>query len=141
LERTAKELVTVKGASYKTVSANDGMKLIEIRSSTKDSGGVFCSVQYITVCNKNFYSLTFTFSGNIDNAKVETAWNTLSTFKIETDIESSAWDFGSVFIMILLGIVVVAAAVVAVIIVFSIIKDIKKRRADATASNDYIRRR
>lgn len=140
LSLTAKELVTVKGASYKIVSAN-GMKLIEIRSTTKDSGGEFCSVQYITVCNNNFYSLNFTFSGAISDDKVSTAWNTLETFKIKDTLASSAWDFGSVLIMVLIFLAIIGTLIFAVIIVISIVKDIKKRKTDPDESFDFIERR
>ena len=140
LAKTAKELIKTKGASYKTVSAN-GMKLIEIRLNTKDSGGNFCSIQYITICNQSFYSLNFTFSGTVDDAKVQTAWDTLRSFEIESNIDSSVWDAGTIILLVFLGIVVVAALVVAVIVIYSIIRDVKKRRANKTESNGYIRRR
>ena len=140
LSKTAKELVTVKGASYKTVSAN-GMKLIEIRLNGKDSGGAFCSVQYITICNNNFYSLNFSFAGNVDTQKVELAWSTLATLKIKSNIGNGDLDFGSILIIILLSLAILAAAVIAVIIIYSIIKDIKKRRTDPNETDDYIARR
>lgn len=140
LTSTAKQLVTAKGASYKTVSAN-GMKLIEVRLNGKDSGGSFCSVQYITVCNSNFYSLNFTFSGVINDQKVSLAWDTLSTFEIETDINKSTWDIGSVLVVILLGLAIIATAAFAVIIVYTIIRDVKKRRTDPTENSDFIERR
>lgn len=140
LTKAAKELVQSKGSAYKTVSAN-GMKLIEIRSNTKDSGGDFCSVQYVTVCNKGFYSLNFTFAGNLNDQKVQTAWDTLTTFEIETDINDGVWDVDTILIIVLLGAGVLAAVVLAVVIVVSIIKDIKKHRADATENSEYIERR
>lgn len=140
LSKTAKELVTAKGASYKSVSAN-GMVLLEIRLNGKDSGGKFCSIQYITVCNGNFYSLNFTFAGSVNEQRVELAWNTLSTFKIKSDLNKSAWDAGSIFIIVLLSLAIIGAAVLAVVIVFSIVKDIKKRRADPDENGDFIERR
>ena len=117
------------------------MKLIETRLNTKDSGGNFCSIQYITICNQSFYSLNFTFSGTVDDAKVQTAWDTLRSFEIESNIDSSVWDAGTIILLVFLGIVVVAALVVAVIVIYSIIRDVKKRRANKTESNGYIRRR
>lgn len=140
LSKTAKELIQTKGSTYKTVSAN-GMKLIEVRSNTKDSGGNFCSVQYVTVCNKGFYSLNFTFAGNLSDEKVQSAWDTLTTFKIETDINKGVWDVGSILIIVLLGAGVIAAVVLAVVIIISIIKDIKNRRTDAAENSEYIERR
>lgn len=140
LAQTTKELVTTKGASYKTVSAN-GMRLIEVRFNSKDSGGEFCSVQYVTVCNGNFYSLNFTFGGALNNQKTDLAWNTLSSFKIKTDIDGSVWDTGSIFIIVLLSIAIAGAIVLSVIIIISIIKDIQKRRADPVETDDFIERR
>ena len=140
LAQTAKELVTTKGASYKTASAN-GMKLIEVRLSAKDSGGDFCSVQYVTVCNGNFYSLNFTFGGALNNQKADLAWNTLSSFKIKNAHQNSGWDTGSIFIIILLSVAIAGAIVLSVIIIISIIKDIQKRRTDPVETDDFIERR
>ena len=128
------------GASYKSDSAN-GMVLLEIRLNGMDSGGKFCSIQYITVCNGNFYSLNFTFAGSVNEQRVELAWNTLSTFRIKSDLNKSAWDAGSIFIIVLLSLAIIGAAVLAVVIVFSIVKDIKKRRADPDENGDFIERR
>lgn len=140
LSKTAKELVTAKGASYKTVSAN-GMKLIEVRLNGTDSGGSFCSIQYITICNNAFYSLNFTFSGKVDDTKVNLSWDTLSTFKIKTNITGGAWDIGSISIIILLSLAIVGAVIVAIIVIYSIIKDLKNRRNDPNEADDFIERR
>lgn len=140
LSKTAKELVSTNGASYKSVSANQ-MKLIEVRSNDKDSGGNFCSVQYITICNSNFYSLNFTFTGNIDDQKVNVAWETLATFKIKTDLEKDAWDFGSVLIVVLLSLAILAAVVIAIVIIYTIIRDVKNRKTDPNEAVDFIERR
>ena len=140
LFKTAKELITAKGASFKIVTAN-GMKLVEVRTNTKDSGGEYCAVQYITIRNGSFYSLNFTFSGNINDQKVQLAWNTLISLKIKSNAEKSVWDAGSILIMVLLGAVVIVALVVAVIIIYSIIIDIKKRRDNLDEDSDYIERR
>lgn len=140
LTKTAKELVKVEGASYKTVSVN-GMALIEIRANGKDSGGDFCSVQYLTVRNGQFYSVTATFEGSIDDAKVDIAWKTVSSLEIENANSETVWDAETILIMILLGAVILAGAVAVVIILYSFIKDIKNRRSDAAESSDYIERR
>lgn len=140
LFKTAKELITTTGTSFKIVSAN-GMKLVEARTNAKDSGGDYCAVQYITVRNGKFYSLNFTFSGNITDQKVQSAWSTLVSFKIASGNKNSVWDAGSVAIMVLLGAVVIAAIIVAGITVYSIVTDIKKRRTDINEIPDYIERR
>ena len=140
LLKTAKELILTDNASYKSVLAN-GMNLLEVRLNDKDSGGDFCSVQYITVCNSNFYSLTFTFSGIIDEHKVQSAWDTLITLKINTEKEKAVWDVNSVLNMVLSCAVIIIAIFVAVIIIISIVKDIKKRRTDEYETSDYIARR
>ena len=140
LSVSAKELVTTKNSSYKTVSAN-GMKLIEIRSNAKDSGGEFCSVQYITVCNNNFYSLNFTFSGKIDDGKVGAAWSTLEGFKIKNNLIASNLDFGSILIIVLLFLAIIGAIVFAVVIIISVVKDVKKHRDDPIETSDFIERR
>lgn len=140
LSKTAKELVKTKGASYKSVQVN-GMKLLEIRTDNKDSGGSFGSVQYLTVRNENFYSVNFTFAGQLNDANVNTAWNTLSSFNIESNIKSSVWDVNSVLIMVVLSAAILAGVVLTVVIIYSLIRDIKKNRNDANTSGDYIERR
>lgn len=140
LSQTAKQLVTVKGASYKTVSAN-GMTLIEIRLNGEDSGGKFCSIQYLTVCNGKFYSLNFSFSGAVNNQKAALAWDTLATFKIKNKVGKGVWDAGSIFIIILLSLAIIGAVIMAIILVYSIVRDIKKRRTDPNENDNFIERR
>ena len=140
LFKTAKELITTNDASFKIVSAN-GMKFVEIRTNAKDSGGDFCSVQYITVRNGKFYSLNFTFSGSINDQNVQSAWDALITLKIKSSLDKSVWDAGSITILVLLFAVIIIGIIVAGIIVYSIITDIKKRRLDINEDSDYISRR
>ena len=140
LLKTSKELITAEKASYKSVSAN-GMKLVEVRSNAKDSGGTFGSVQYVTVCNGSFYCINFTFAEKLNDQKVQLAWDTLITLKIGTEAEQNAWDFNSILSMIIMVIATIIAVVIAILIIISIIKDIKKRRTDTYEYPDYIERR
>ena len=140
LSKTAKELVKTKGASYKSVQVN-GMKLLEIRTNNKDSGGSFGSVQYLTIRNGNFYSVNFTFVGQLNDANVNTAWNTLSSFNVETNSEKSVWDVNSILVMVVLSAAIIAGIVLMIVIIYTLIKDIKKNRNDANTSGDYIERR
>lgn len=147
LEDTADKLVSTKTEtnspkkiSNKIVSAN-GMKLVEVRSESTDSGGNFCSVQYFTVRSGKFYSLTSTFTGKINNQKVQSAWDTLVTLHIGNQNESGNWNLEKIFITLLLCVGIIVSVILAILIIISIIKDIKKRRADINESSDYITRR
>lgn len=140
LASVAKELVTVSGASYKTVSVNS-MELIEISSSGNDSGGDFCSVQYVTIRNGAFYSINFAFSGALDDSKVQTAWDIICTLNIKDTLTANAWDISSVIEMFLIWALIILAVVAIVIVMISFIKDIHNRRSDAIQEVEYIERR
>ncbi len=140
LTSVAKQLVTVSGATYKTVLVNS-MKLIEVRSNGKDSGGDFSSVQYITIRNGAFYSVNIAFSGKLSDEKVQSAWDIICGMKIKDNISKSAWDFSSIFEMILLCALIIVALVAIVLIVLSFVKDIRSRRADTADEVEYIERR
>lgn len=140
LTSVAKQLITVSGATYKTVLVNS-MKLIEVRSNAKDSGGDFSSVQYITIRNGQFYSVNIAFSGKLNDAKVQSAWDIICGMKIKDKISKSPWDFSSVFEMVLLCALIIVAIVAIVIIILSFVKDIRSRRADTADEVEYIERR
>lgn len=136
----AEKLVVTKNAQRKVVEAN-GMKLVEVRFNSKDSGGDFCSVQYFTIKNQKYYSLNFNFSGKLSSQKVQSAWDTLVTMHIGTKNEKTVWDVSSVLMVIFLSVGIVVGVGIAVIIIISIVKDIKKRRDSLNENTDYIARR
>lgn len=140
LSSVAKELVTVSGASYKTVSVNS-MELLEIRSSGNDSGGNFCSVQYVTIRNGAFYSINFAFSGELDNSKVQNAWDTICTLNIKDTLTQNAWNISSIFEMILIWALIILAVVAVVVVIISFIRDAQNRRSDTIQDVEYIERR
>lgn len=139
LASVAKELVKVNGASYKTVSVNS-MKLIEIRVSDQDSGGVFSSVQYLTIRNGRFYSFNTAFSGKIDDSKVQMAWELVCTLQIKDTTSKTVWDIGSIFEMILIWALILLAGVAIIIILTSFIRDLI-RRGDSSGDTEFIERR
>lgn len=140
LSSVAKELVTVSGASYKTVSVNS-MDLLEIRSSGNDSGGNFCSIQYVTIRNGAFYSVNFAFSGELDNSKVQKAWDTICTLNIKDNLTKNAWNVSSIFEMILIWALIIVAIVAAIVVIISFIRDAQNRRSDTIQDVEYIERR
>lgn len=140
LASVAKELVKTDGASYKTVSVNS-MKMIEIRLSGQDSGGDFCSVQYLTIRNGRFYSLNTAFPGKIDDSKVQTAWEQICTLHMEDTVSGSVWDVSSVFEMILIWALILLAGAAVIFIVISFIRDIIRRHNDPSGETEWIERR
>lgn len=140
LTSVAKQLVTLSGATYKTVLVNS-MKLIEIRSNGKDSGGDFSSVQYITIRNGAFYSVNIAFSGKLDDTKVQSAWDIICGLKIKDNISKSPWTFSAVFEMVLICVLIIAAIVAAVLVILSFVKDIRSKRANTADEVEYIERR
>lgn len=138
--KTAKELVKIPGASYKSVSVK-GMKLIEISTSGKDSGGDFCSVQYLTVRNGNLFSIGFSFDGAMDDSKGDIAWKTIGTLDIKNSEVPSAWDAESIVQIIFISIAILAGVVLAIIVVYSLIRDFIRRRRNNEQDKEYITRR
>lgn len=139
----AAQLITDEKLNYKFVAANS-MKLIEIRTSSKDSGGDFSSVQYLTIRNGRFYSLIFSFSEPVlSEQSVSSAWGVLAGYRIESKLKTgSFWDFSSILIMILVCILVLAALIVIGLIIFSFISDFRNRKKQVEDGSDIsIKRR
>ena len=140
MDSVAGKIVTGKGASYKTVSVGT-LRLLEIRTEGKDSGGAFSSIQYVTIRNGAFYSVNVAFSGKLEESKVQTAWNLICTLQIKNKASATAWDVSSVFEMVLIWVLILLALVAIVIVILSFIRDIRARRADRNSAPDYIERR
>lgn len=140
LNSVARKIVTVKGAVYKTVSVGS-LRWIEIRTGGKDSGGDFSSVQYVTIRNGAFYSVNVAFSGKLNDAKVETAWELICSTAIKSKAPATAWDISSVFEMVLIWALILLAVVAIIIVIVSFVKDIRYRHTDRTEEVEYIERR
>ncbi|MBQ4153581.1 MAG: hypothetical protein IJE01_00075 [Clostridia bacterium] len=140
MSTVAAKLITIPGSSYKTVAVN-GMKMFEVRKEDKDSGGDFYSVQYITVRNSKIYSLNMSFAGKESTEKVQTAWQTVQTLKIDDNSTSAKWGFSSVFEMVIIWVMIIAAIIATYVIVVSFVKDYKKHKADLESGNDTIHRK
>lgn len=140
MDSVAGKIVTGKDASYKTVSVGT-LRLLEIRTEGKDSGGAFSSIQYVTIRNGAFYSVNVAFSGKLEESKVQTAWNLICTLQIKNKASATAWDVSSVFEMVLIWVLILLALVAIVIVILSFIRDIRARRADRNSAPDYIERR
>ncbi len=140
VEKTAKELIKIEKATYKTATSNE-MKFIEIRFTDKDSGGRFSSIQYMTVRNGRIYTLVFNFEGKLTDSQVDLAWETLKTLEIEDVITKSPWDFETILFMVLLCAAIIVAVIVLGILIFTIIRDFKNKKSDFEDTPEYIRRR
>ena len=140
LQKTASDLVQVKGATYKLAEVS-GIKLIEVRATDKDSGGEFCSIQYLTVRNGVLYTVGYTFNGPVNDTKVNTAWGSIQSLSIQDVTTSSAFDLGTILLMFLLSAVVIAGVVVVGLIVYTFIRDIKNKKASPNQEVEYIRRK
>ncbi len=136
----ARGLVRVESAEYKSVSAN-GMKFIEICTRSEDSGGKFCTVQYLTIRNNKFYALNFVFSGQLNDAKIEFAWDSLTALKIEDRFTESSFDVQTILMIVLIAAIIIGAIIVGVVIIISFVKDIKKSKTDNVYGSEYIERR
>ncbi len=140
LDSVASKIVTAKGAEYKTVSVGS-LRWIEIRTGGTDSGGDFSSVQYVTIRNGAFYSVNVAFSGKLDDAKVQTAWDLICSTSIKSKKPATAWDVSSIFEMILIWALILLAIVAIIIVILSFVKDIRFRRTDHAEEVEYIERR
>ncbi len=140
MRSVARELVRVKGASYKTVIVN-GMQLLEIRSSGKDSGGSFCSVQYVTIRNGSFYSVNHAFAGPLNQEKVQQAWDSIVSLQIKDTVTAPAWDMASIFETILISALILLALFAIGVVLYSFVQDWRHRRSASADEVAYIERR
>ena len=140
LESVVKELIKDESLAHKTVTIN-GMKMFEIQKNDKDSGGDFCSAQYVTIRNGNFYSVTVMYPGKMDDEKASAARKILLGLNIKNKTGSSGIDFSSIIEIVLIWVLIVVAVVAIGIIIFSFYKDIKKKNADDMENKSVIKRR
>ncbi|MBQ5764602.1 MAG: hypothetical protein IIW03_00490 [Clostridia bacterium] len=140
LQKTANDLVQVKGARHKMATVN-GIKLIEVSATDKDSGGEFCSIQYLTVRNGILYTVGYTFNGAVNDSKVNTAWGSVQSLNIKDVTTSSAFDLGTILLMFLLSAVVIAGVVVVGLIGYTFVRDIKNKKLAPNEETMYIRRK
>lgn len=137
----AKSLVP-KNSLYYKVSVN-GTKYMQIISKNTDSGGAFCSVNYLTVKNGTFYSLLFNYSeSSLSKENLDNSFNAINALLIKADSPSGNWSFTDILLfigaMILLFLLI---AVIITIIWFFIVDIIKKRKERAGGGVIKVKRR
>ncbi len=117
-----------------------GMKLFEIRTSTADSGGAFCTVQYVTIRNGSLYTLACYSAGeNLAQADLDAAAEMLSGFRIQQQKQKfSVFDAESIFLTALICLAILAALGVMGFIVYSFFKDAKRKR-DENDVSEYVK--
>ena len=100
------------------------MKLYEVASTNKDSGGSFCTVQYITVRGGKLYTIGF-FEGS--SAMSEEfkgfASDTIGTLSIGKNGGAGFSGTENIAEMIIVGLLIVLAAVVAIMVIVSLVRD------------------
>ncbi len=94
---------------------NGGRKYIEVVETLTDSGGVYTSTQYITVCGGKSYYLSFYNSGEKTSQEVREIF---ASFTLNAPKQSAS---SSVTIVLIIGIVISAA-----LAVFAVVGIIKK---------------
>ena len=107
-----------------TVLTSNGRKYICLKSTRKDSGGVYTVTQYITICsNKTFYIAGYN-DGEDTADEIETAFDSL----VLNQTKSQESDFTLQTIFIISGIVIFS--IVAIIAIVGIIRSTIKSNND-----------
>ncbi len=123
------------------IATVNSMSMIEFSKSDYDSGGDYSTVQYITVRNGKFYSLTVSNPGKLTDQKKSDAWTLVCSLKIDDNTKSGAWSFSGIVCMIFLWALIIAAGIAVVVIIYTFINDIIKSRRGDNSDKDYIQRR
>ena len=123
--------VTVKTVSDLTLLTVGNTKYYEIVSSGTDSGGAFCSVQYVTVRGGKLYTFSFLGSGDVDNTDFKTfASDTITTAVIGGAERATVADAENVTEMIIIFLLIGAAAVVAIWVLITLVRDIYRKNEE-----------
>ncbi len=108
-------------------------------SADKDSGGEFCTIQYITVRGGKLYTIGFFESSAVLSSEFKTfAEETMATLSIP-NASSAGVGAKNVAEMILIIVLLLAAIVGAVIVIISLVRDFKRYEDDERPL--FIRRR
>ncbi len=124
------DITGVEGAKGDIVK-KDGQKFIKAQFKTNDSGGEYILTQYITVAERTVIALSFYTASGGSTDYIEEAFKSFESplFITEQKQETSP-----------LGFVLLAAAIVfaiaSAVIIFTIIKDIKKDKAEEIKEDD-----
>ncbi|MBQ8550540.1 MAG: hypothetical protein IKL44_04550 [Clostridia bacterium] len=132
--------VKVKTAADLTLVIQNDMKMYEVVSTDKDSGGSFTTVQYITVRGGKLYTVSFFESSATPTADFkEFANQTASTLIISSKSKVTLSGTKNVTEMIIVGVLFVLAAILAITVIISLTRDLIHR--DENGKPIIIRRR
>lgn len=116
--------VKVKSASDLTLVSVNGIKMYEVVSLNKDSGGKFASIQYITVRGGKLYTISFFETADKITEKFRNfALNTISTVSIGGGRQASFPGAENITEMIIVGALLLLAAAVMVTLIISLARD------------------
>ncbi len=123
--------VTVKTVSDLTLLTIGDTKYYEIVSSGTDSGGEFCSVQYVTVRGGKLYTFSFLGNGGTNNEDFKKfASNTIATAVIGGGERSTVADAENITEMVIIFLLIAAAAVVAGWLLVTLVRDMYRKSED-----------
>ena len=112
------------------VILKDGQKFVKTQFKTKDSGGEYILTQYFTIANRLNIVLSFYTEVSADTDYIEKTFESFSSPLFITAKEESGY----------IGYIVLVAAVVfgiaCVVIIYTIIRDIKKEKAETDLSEE-----
>ena len=123
-----------------------GVPYFEVHTKVKNGNESYCTVQFITIKNGKYYSLNYYGSQkSLSDAERTFAISVLNTLKIpESGGLSAVITRGGTMravYLVILSVAVLLGVVIAVVLSVSLIRDIKKRRADDASGTFKIKRR
>ncbi len=117
-------LVKVQAASNLSLINLNGMKMYEVVSTAKDSGGNFANIQYITVRGGKLYTVSFFESADeITEDFRSFARSTIETLSIVGGDKATFSGAENITEMIIVGVLLVLAAAVAITLIISFVRD------------------
>ncbi len=119
----------------------DDMLMYELNSVSSDSGGSFCSVQYVTIRDGKLYSIGFFENGTqLSNEFKDIIDRTVSTLSISTDNKVTVSHAENLTEVIIVWVLIIVAAVGTVGLLVSIFAQLNTNRT-ADGKQFFIRRR
>ena len=127
--------------NYNLLEIGD-MLFFEVMGTEKDSGGEFCSLQYITIRGGRLYSIGFFENGKTFSADFKKIINTsLDSLNIERENKMTADKAENTAEVIIVWVLIIAAAALCVGLVVSVLYEFSSTKTEKDKKTIIVRRR
>lgn len=138
----AEKLLPAEQANNYTLLLLDDMLFFEVAGTQKDSGGDFCSLQYITIRGGKLYSIGFFENGKEFSSDFKKTINeSLDSLIIKRKTELTADKAENTAEVIIVWVLIIAAAALCVGLVVSVLYEFTGTKTEKNKKTIIIRRR